>query len=91
MADCGADCVGGSRGSLAEQVLELGKDLFDRVQVGRVFWQEEQFGADRTDELANSFAVTAEVIQDNDIARSKDGQTLRPVWTSPYSPRFPCR
>jgi hypothetical protein len=29
-------------------VLELGKDLFDRVHVGRVFWQQEEFGADRT-------------------------------------------
>jgi len=75
MADCGADRLDGSRGSFAEQVLELGKDLFDRVQIGRVFWQEEQFGADRTDELANCFApVAAEVIQDDDIAGSKDGQ-----------------
>jgi len=75
MADCGADCVDGSRGSFAEQVLELGKDLFDRVQVGRVFWQEEQFCADRTDEVANGSApVAAEVIQDDDIAGSKDGQ-----------------
>ena len=56
-------------------MLELGKDLFDRVQVGRVFWQEEQFGADLTDELANCFApVAAEVIQDDDITWSKDGQ-----------------
>jgi len=75
MADCGADRVDGSRGSFAEQVLELGKDLFDRVQVGRVFWQEEEFGADRTDEMANCFApVAAKVIQDDDIAGAKDGQ-----------------
>lgn len=75
MADCGADGVDGSRGSFAEQVLELCKDLFDRVQVGRVFWQKEEFGADRTDELANCFApMAAEVIQDDDIAGSKDGQ-----------------
>jgi hypothetical protein len=45
VADCGADRVDASRGSFAEQVLELGKDLFDRVQVGRVFRQEEQLGA----------------------------------------------
>jgi len=75
VADCGADGVDSSRGSFAEQVLELGKDLFDRVQVGRVFWQEEEFGADRTDELANCFAsMAAEVIQDDDIAGSKDRQ-----------------
>src|SRR5215468_8626558 len=56
-------------------MLELGKDLLDWVQVRRVFWKEEEFGADRTDELANRFAsVAAEVIQDDDIAGSKDGQ-----------------
>ncbi len=75
MADCGTDRVDGSRGRFAEQVLELGKDLFDWVQVGRIFWQEEEFGPDRTDELANCFApVAAKVIQDDDIAGSKDGQ-----------------
>jgi len=62
LAYCGADRIDGSRGSLSEQVLELGKDLFDRVQVGRVFWQEEELGADRTDELADCFApVAAEI------------------------------
>lgn len=64
----------GSRGSFAEQVLEL-ENLFDRVQVGRVFRQDEQIGADRTDELANCFApVAAELSKINDIAGSKDGQ-----------------
>ncbi|MGY4473638.1 hypothetical protein ACVILL_001052 [Bradyrhizobium sp. USDA 3364] len=74
MADCGADRVDGSRGSFAEQVLELGKDLFDRVQVGRVFWQEEEFGADRTDELAALLLWLPRLSQDDDIAGSKDGQ-----------------
>ena len=56
-------------------MFELGKDLLDRVQVGRVFRQEEQFGTDRTDELTNCFAfVAAEVVQDDDIAGPKDGQ-----------------
>ncbi len=31
------------------QVFELGEDLFDRVQVGRVFGQEEELGAGRAD------------------------------------------
>jgi len=65
LADCCANRVDGSRGSLSEQVLELGKELFDRVQVGGVFWQEEQLGVDRTDELTNGFAlVAAEVVHD---------------------------
>lgn len=84
MADCGADRIDGSGGSFAEQMLELGKYLFDRVQVGRVLWQEEQFGADRTDELANCFApLAAEIIQDDDIAGSKDRQEKRPSDLAP--------
>lgn len=72
MADCGADGVDGWRGSFADQVLKLGKDLFDGVHVWRVFWQEEKFGADRTDGLANCFArMAAEVIQHDGIAGSK--------------------
>lgn len=41
LANCRADRINGSRGGLSEQVLELGKDLLDGVQVRRVFWQEE--------------------------------------------------
>lgn len=53
MVDSGADRIDGSRGSFAEQVLELGKYLFDLVQVGRIFWREKQLSADRTNEQAN--------------------------------------
>ena len=35
--------------ALRKQVLELGEDLLDGVQVGRVFGQEEQLGAGRAD------------------------------------------
>lgn len=71
MANCGADRVDGSGGSFAEQVLEFGEDLFDRVQIRRVFWQEEEFCADRADELTNCFAlVTAEVTR-----RLSEGQS----------------
>ena len=60
---------------LAEQMFELGKYLFDRVQVGRVFWQEEELGAHRTDELTNCFALVAsQVVQDDDIAGTKRRQ-----------------
>lgn len=68
LANCRADRINGSRGGLSEQVLKLGKDLFDGVQVWRVFWQEEEFGADRTDELSNHFApVATEIVQDDDV------------------------
>jgi hypothetical protein len=33
-------------------MLELGEDLLDRIEVGRVFRQEQQLGAGRADELA---------------------------------------
>ena len=33
-ADCGAHGVNGSSGSLSDEMLEFGKDLFDGVQVG---------------------------------------------------------
>jgi len=39
-------------------MLEFGKDLFDGIQVGRVFWQEEQLGADGANELTYGFAST---------------------------------
>lgn len=56
-------------------MFELGKDLFDRVQVGRVFWQEEQLGSDGANELAHGFAsVAAEIVQDDDIAGTKGRQ-----------------
>ena len=41
VADCVADGVGGSLGGFAQEVLELGEELFDGVQVGGVFRQEE--------------------------------------------------
>src|SRR5262249_9044404 len=42
------------------------------VQVGRVFGQEEQLGADGTDGAAQGFAaVTAEVVHDHDVAAAQ--------------------
>ena len=42
----------GSLGGLSQQGVELGEDLLDRIEVGRVFRQEEELGADRLDESA---------------------------------------
>src|SRR5437588_7733499 len=44
-ADRGADGFDGARGGRAQEVLDLGEDLLDRVQVWRVFGQEEELGA----------------------------------------------
>ena len=58
-----------SRGGLSEQMLELGEDLLDGVEVRGVFGQEEQLGARRADQLARGFAfVAAEIVHDDDIA-----------------------
>ena len=65
----------GPCGGLSEQMLELSKDLFDRVQVGRVFWEEEQLGSGGAYELAHGFAsVAAEIVHDDDVAGTKRRQ-----------------
>src|SRR5215204_6859382 len=64
-----ADGVGGSGGGPSEPVLELREELFDGVQVGRVFGQEEQAGADRPDGAPHGLApVRAEIVHDDDVA-----------------------
>jgi len=71
---CG-EVLGGACGGFAQEVFELGKDLLDRVEVGRVFRQEQQFGAGRADEPAHGFAfVAAEIVHDDDVARLQGGE-----------------
>lgn len=49
--------------------LELGKGLFDGVEVGRVWRKETQFRTAIFDRLSNSFTlVAAEIVHDHDIA-----------------------
>src|SRR5438067_530877 len=73
-ADCGADGFDGARGGLAQKMLDLGEDLLDRVQIRRVFGQEEELGAGRANQLAYGFGfVTAEIVHDHDVARTKRG------------------
>jgi len=69
----GADalpCVfDGALGGFSEQQLELGEDLLDRVEVGRVGRQEQELGSGRADRLADGLALmAAEVVHDDDIA-----------------------
>src|SRR6202051_2606195 len=73
-ADRGANGFDGARGGLAQEVLDLGEDLLDRVQVRRVFRQEEELGAGRANELAYGFGfMTAEIVHDDDVAGAKRG------------------
>lgn len=46
-ADCGSDDFDGARGRLVQQMLELGKDLFDRAKVGGVFRKNNLAPAER--------------------------------------------
>ena len=56
-------------------MFELGEDLLHGVQVRRVFRQEEQFGADRADELTNGLAsVAAQVVRNDDVTGPQRGQ-----------------
>ena len=53
-------------------MFELGEDLLDGVQVGRVFWQEDQLGSDGADKPAYGFSlVAAEIVHDDDVSRAK--------------------
>ena len=59
----------GSVGSFAHQMLELGKDLLDGIQVGAVGRQEQQVCADAPDCVADCGPLVAgEIVHDDDIA-----------------------
>ena len=50
-------------------MFELGKDLLNWIEIGRIWGQEEQPCADRADGLADGFSfVAAQIIHDDDIA-----------------------
>ena len=59
----GGDGVGDAQlrpgGRVAEQVLDFGEHLLDRVEVGRVFRQEQQFGAGPAKRITDSAALMA--------------------------------
>jgi len=53
----------------AHQVLELGEDLLDRIEIWAVWRQEQQPGAGTTDRVADGGPfVTAQIVHDDDIA-----------------------
>src|SRR5262249_52669362 len=70
-----ANRLDSSGGGFSEEVLELGEDLFNGVQVGRVFGQEEELSSCGADELTHDFAsVAAEIVHDHDVARTQRWQ-----------------
>ena len=53
---------------LSDERLQLGEDLLDRIEVGRIFGQEEQAGAGGSDCLPHGLAfVRAEIVGYDDI------------------------
>src|SRR2546430_14421807 len=79
-ADGEANSFDRSGGKFSQEVLELGEDLLDGVQVGRVFGQEEELGACRTDELTHDFASVAAEIRSEE---RRVGKECRSRW-APY-------
>src|ERR1700745_4347710 len=64
----GGDGLGGARSFFAQQMVELGEELLDGVEVGRVFRQEEELGPGGSDGLTYGFApVAAEVVHHDDL------------------------
>jgi hypothetical protein len=64
------DRLVGSRFRLSQQSFELGEDLLDGVEVGRVFRQEDEAGSNISDRLPHGFSlVGAEIVEDDDVAR----------------------
>jgi len=67
--------VNGSLLGHSHPVFDLGKDLFDRIEVGRVRRQEPQSCAGRVDDPADSCGlVGAEIVHDDDVAGPEGGQ-----------------
>lgn len=63
-----------SLGGFAHEVFELGEDLFDRIEVGAVGWEEQQAGAGAADRLADGGPfVTAQIVHDDHVAGRERG------------------
>jgi hypothetical protein len=73
-ADSSPSGVDGPLGGFAEQGLELGEDLLDRIEIGTVGRQEEELGAGSPDGSSDGFTlVTAEIVEDDDVAWPEGG------------------
>jgi hypothetical protein len=65
-----ADGFVASRSRLSQQSFELGEDLLDRIEVGRIFRQEDEARPNIADRLPHRPSlVGAEIVEDHDVAR----------------------
>jgi len=68
MTDLSPGVLGGSRGCIAHQMLELGEDLRDRVEIGAGSGQEDQMSANGADGNSGRLAlVRAKIVRGHDI------------------------
>lgn len=68
------ECVARSAGHGSQQLLGLGEDQFNGIQIGAVRGQEHQAGGRLFDQLAHSRTpVARQIVHDHDIARAKIG------------------
>ena len=75
LADAFPGGFDGSLGCFSQQSFELGEDLLNRIEVGRVGWQEQQSGTNRTDRGPDRLSfVACEIVDDHDVARLKRWQ-----------------
>lgn len=64
----------GALPGLSHQAFDLREHLLYGVKIGRIFGQEEEFGAGRADSLPDCLAfVRAEIVHDHDVARFERG------------------
>ena len=69
VANSTPDAVDGAFFRLSEQDFELCEDLFDRIEVGTIGWQEDEPGARGTDGPSDSVAlVGAKIVHDDNVA-----------------------
>jgi hypothetical protein len=59
----------GSFRGFSHQVFQLGKDLLDRVQIGRIWRQEKELGASGSDSASDGgLFVAGQIVHDDDVA-----------------------
>src|SRR5581483_12496781 len=69
VADGGPERGARPRGGAAQQLLELGERLFDRIEIGTIGRQKHQVGATGLDRLAYAGdLVAAEIVGQHDLA-----------------------
>ena len=57
-----------SGGSLSNEAFDLGEDLFDRIEVGRVFGKKQEASAGSLNGFPHGFSfMGAKIVEDDDV------------------------